>query len=47
MPVVRGGGAAWEVRVSATSTTRGFWREPFEVARLRTSALASGLLTWP
>ena len=47
VPVVRGGGAEWEVRVSASSTARGFWREPFEVARLRTSALASGLFTWP
>jgi hypothetical protein len=46
-PLVRGGGAEWELRVSATSALRGFWREPAEVARLRTSALSASLFNWP
>ena len=46
-PLVRGGGAEWELRVTATSAARGFWREPAEVARLRASALTASLFNWP
>jgi hypothetical protein len=46
-PLVRGGGAAWEVRVTATSVARGFWREPGDVTRMRASALSSSLFNWP
>ena len=46
-PLVRGGGAEWEVRVTATNALRGFWREPGDVQQLRSAALASSLFNWP
>lgn len=47
VPLVRGGGAGWEVRVTVTSAARGFWREPDDVARMRAAALSSSLFGWP
>jgi hypothetical protein len=47
VPLVRGGGAGWEVRVAVTSAARGFWREPGDVERMRSAPLAAGLFNWP
>jgi hypothetical protein len=46
-PLVRGGGAGWEVRVSSTAVARTFWREPGDVGQLRSTPLASNIFNWP
>jgi hypothetical protein len=46
-PLVRGGGAGWEVRVLATSAAHGFWRMPGDLTRMRSAALTSSLFNWP
>ncbi len=47
VPLSRDSGApTWELRLS-TSITRGFWREPRDVSRLRAGAAPSSIFTWP
>jgi hypothetical protein len=46
-PLVRGGGAGWELRVSSTAVARTFWREPGDVGQLRAAPLASSIFNWP
>ena len=46
VPVSPDRNARWEVRLSSR-LTRGFWREPSDVARARASAAPSTIFTWP
>jgi hypothetical protein len=46
LPVSADAHAGWEVRLSAFQS-RGFWREPSDVARARAGAAPATIFTWP
>ncbi|HEX6965698.1 MAG TPA: BamA/TamA family outer membrane protein [Gemmatimonadaceae bacterium] len=47
VPVSPAPGAKWQILLSVGNTARMFWREPADIARVRTGLPASSIFSWP